>query len=382
MSTGQDRVLMVDMMSGANDYGLELCTALARRCDLTVVTVTNTSIAPDRVTRLLPIFPAFGAPMGKLTKLRHSLAAYVTLIREVLRHRHDIVHVQFFRFHLVDMLIYWLLSHWMDHLVYTAHNALPHESRTWHRLLYRRWYRRVSHVHVLSDYAKARIQEFSGLSPDKISVIHHGNYQALLERSGAKIDENATTSARPSSSTVTGLVFGQLREYKGVDLLISAARHLPTDSRLHFIVAGGGSPALFDSYAQQARDNGVGERFSFRCGHLEDSDLIAMITATDFSLFPYRHIYQSGALMLAMTCGTAIMAADLAGFREYTRNGEDALLCDCTSPETFAAALSRLENDPALRQHLQKASRDAATGRYSWEHIADSLIELYHARRS
>ena len=77
MSTGQDRVLMVDMMSGANDYGLELCTALARRCDLTVVTVTNTSIAillDSGVNHLTLRLNIGDAPVGGVAPHSWSLA--------------------------------------------------------------------------------------------------------------------------------------------------------------------------------------------------------------------------------------------------------------------------------------------------------------------
>jgi glycosyltransferase involved in cell wall biosynthesis len=80
----------------------------------------------------------------------------------------------------------------------------------------------------------------------------------------------------------------------------------------------------------------------------------------------------------AACCGCALVATDIAGFREYIQNGVTGLL----SPPKDAVALAKnllllLENDD-LRQRLAKASNDLIT-RFNWEQSID-LLEGFLAR--
>jgi glycosyltransferase involved in cell wall biosynthesis len=43
----------------------------------------------------------------------------------------------------------------------------------------------------------------------------------------------------------------------------------------------------------------------------------------------------------------------------------------------LAQSLISLHRDPELRKHLGRNGQQAATGRYSWRHDAERLIELY-----
>lgn len=371
------RVLLVDMMSGSNDYGRELVASLAPRCSLTVVTVDNSPVVEMPGLRCLALFPAFGGPGSKCVKLQRSLHGFGALARELWRHRHDTVHVQFFRFQLLDMLLYLIMLPWLRCLVYTAHNALPHESRAWHLWVYKVWYRSVSHVQVLSAYARDRVIEFAGLDGGRVWVVPHGNYASLR----ARTKECSTPSQQDYGVPVghrVGLFFGLVREYKGVDLLIDAARHLSPKLPLTIVVAGGGERALFEQYVEQAKRLGVTDRFVFRQGYLPDDELAGLLRMCDFTVFPYKHIYQSGALMLSTTFAKPVVASDLAGFREYVGHEQEALLYQNGDAVALAKTLERITQDDELRAQLGRRAEHAANTRYDWSLIAGQLLAIYH----
>ena len=52
-------------------------------------------------------------------------------------------------------------------------------------------------------------------------------------------------------------------------------------------------------------------RAMLRFRFVEDAELSNLVAACDVVVLPYRHVYQSGALVLAMTYGKAIIASNL-----------------------------------------------------------------------
>lgn len=370
------RVLLVDMMSGSNDYGRELVTGLAPLCELTVVTVDNSPVATMQDVRCLAVFPEFGGKAPKLQKLRQTISAFITLTRELWRHRKGTVHVQFFRFQLLDMLLYAAMLPWLRCLVYTAHNALPHEAQAWHKRVYKAWYRHVTQVQVLSTYARDRVIEFAGLPSAKVHVVPHGNYASLLERSTDAPTPTLQDYGVPAGHKVA-LFFGLMRQYKGVDILIEAAAHIPVHTPLTIVVAGAGDREVFDQYAELAKKLGVTSRFVFKNDFLTDDELAGLLRLSDFTVFPYRHIYQSGALMLAMTFGKAMVASDLAGFREYVEGNVQALLFDTGDAVSLGQTLVRITDDAELCSRLGKQAALTASTKFGWNSIAQQLVRIY-----
>ena len=72
----------------------------------------------------------------------------------------------------------------------------------------------------------------------------------------------------------------------------------------------------------------------------------------------------SGPLVLldAMAHGKAGVVSDVGGARDYVTDGEDALVVPPGDAEALAAALRRLDDDPALRERLGAAARARAAG--------------------
>lgn len=371
------KVLLVDMMSGANDYGRELTQALAQVSNLTVITVNNAPLQPSRELRVLPVFPAFGSVGGnRWGKLLQTVHAFKCLFKELYTHRNAVVHVQYFRFPILDLIIYGTARVFLSRLVFTAHNALPHEQRWWHRPVYRWWYRTVDRIHVLSRYAKEQIKEFARIDDAKVVVIPHGNYASLVDRT-RHVDLATGLNIDLPVGNVVAVLFGLIREYKGVDLLINAVRRLPESMPVTFVVTGGGRPDLMERYQQDAAAYGLTDRIRFISHFYSDDELAALMQRSDLTVFPYRHIYQSGALMLAMSFGCAIIASDLDGFKEYVDDGIHAILCDTTDPEVFAAELTTLIEDRARRARLGAAAKARAINEFDWNHIARALLTLY-----
>jgi glycosyltransferase involved in cell wall biosynthesis len=180
-----------------------------------------------------------------------------------------------------------------------------------------------------------------------------------------------------ASDDVVILFYGLIRDYKGLQRLVEAFCRLPGESRAFLVVAGGGDRSQIELAEQKLRQATRSHRAALRFGFVPDPDLASLINASDIVAFPYLHIYQSGALMLAMTYGKPVVASDIDGFRDYVGGHDHARLVDTDSPETFAAALLDLIASPVMRQKMASSALQRCESDFSWERIAVQFQDLY-----
>ena len=100
-------------------------------------------------------------------------------------------------------------------LVLTAHDVLPREPRPGQLSAQRRLYDRFDAIVVHSEHGRARLIDELGADGERIHVIPHGVFTHLA----AGASERSPTSGRP-----VVLMFGLMRPYKGIDVLLEAWR--------------------------------------------------------------------------------------------------------------------------------------------------------------
>jgi hypothetical protein len=83
----------------------------------------------------------------------------------------------------------------------------------------------------------------------------------------------------------------------------------------------------------------------------------------------------SGAL-LAMSAGVPVVASNVGGLPEIIRHGENGLLVD-NAPESIAAALRQLLDNPAFAQRIGDAARRTVRENFTVEHMVRRTMEVY-----
>jgi phosphatidylinositol alpha-mannosyltransferase len=83
-------------------------------------------------------------------------------------------------------------------------------------------------------------------------------------------------------------------------------------------------------------------------------------------------------LVEAMAAGAAVVASDIAGYRDVVKHEETGLLVEPESPGSIAAGVIRLAREGDLRRRLvENAKRDVE--QYSWERVTSRIVEVYEA---
>ena len=197
----------------------------------------------------------------------------------------------------------------------------------------------------------------SKLAPSEniVSLVYHG----LDFDSFVPPDER---SDHPDGSSplksVTILSIGRAVEKKGYDGLLRALAQIPDNLHWRFVHIGGG--LLIKKLMALSRTLGIESKIDWRGALPQDQVLSAYREAHIFVL--NSRIASDGdrdglpnVLMEAQSQQLACVATSISAIPELIIDGETGILVPPDSPETLSRAITKVIEDPTLRQSLGKA---------------------------
>lgn len=235
-------------------------------------------------------------------------------------------------------------------VVRTVHNLDSHErGGAIERLLLRALDRRVA--------VRIRLNPFTPLPDGGVTrTILHGHYR----------DRFASSTTPPVRGRI--LFFGLVRPYKGIEELIEAFRGVRDAGASLHLVGRPQTPGLATELQSLAdRD----PRIRAQWAYVSDEELRAQILEAELVVLPYRSVHNSGAALLALSLGRAVLmpAAQTTEWLQAEVGAE--WLPTYRSGLTAADLQAQLE-----RAGDRTTSRPALTGR-DWTPIAQQHIEAY-----
>jgi beta-1,4-mannosyltransferase len=258
-------------------------------------------------------------------------------------------------------------------LVWTVHQVFPHESsdraldRRGARLLGRACHLLIAHDDWTAAHARAELTSHA----KRIAVVPHGSYIGAYPE-GRPRREVRNKLGLPEDSFVF-LCFGELRAYKEVELLLAAfsSASLP-NARL--VVAGNVKSLRVGSAVRDASTKNY--RVLILPGFLPEEHVAELYRACDAAVLPRGEPGTSGSLVLALSMGLPVVAADVPTVLELTRDGDAGWLFRPHDVLSLAAALERASSDPSeARQRGQRAFEIA--DKLRWTGIARDLANLF-----
>lgn len=361
---GKRRVLLIDLgarFGGVETYLVNLAGLLASDMDLYVLCVL-----PELGTRLadsgvgvfrLPVF-------GGVFKPLRFLAALIVVPLVLLRYRIHTVQLNGF---LESVLI--LPTRLMGRsAVYTRHGPFEIELYSWlrqpHKFLARkiaRWsVRFTSHVVCVSQTVAESVRLL--LPPTRYSVITNwiSNQKPFRPR----------VAELPAAARV--LCASRLEHYKGIHLLIEAARRL---SQVEVTIAGdGGDRVPLEQMALGVPNvRFVGFQRNLR-EFYEHADIFVMP-----SLGPEGLPITS---LEAMAHGLPCIFSDLPVHDEITDHGKGAYLFRSGDVESLVTALQDLLGSPGRRQEYAAEAHRIVASRYKEENVREAYLRVFAGGRA
>ncbi len=224
-------------------------------------------------------------------------------------------------------------------VVVIAHNVVPHETHPGGPWLMRRMLTAADAV-VVHSPEQARLARELGV--DSVTVA-----PLAAHLPGGVPDPSATRRApdRPADAPLRVLTLGMVREYKGYDLLLKAARAVPGVS---VTIAGEQWGEAGARVRELAADPALAGRVDVRPGYLPGADVPALLAGHDVLALPYRHATASQNVVLGHAHGLPVLATRVGTFADDVRDGVDGVLVEPGDVEALAAGLRRLTEPGVL----------------------------------
>lgn len=234
-----------------------------------------------------------------------------------------------------------------------------------YRPLKKRFLRSVDHIVVASpNYLETSetLAPFRG----KTRVIANG----LSEADYPAPHESRLADWRARFPQPFFLFTGVLRYYKGLHVLLAAARNVEAQ----VLIVGGG--AVEAALRRQAAELGLANVHFL--GPLDEADKIALLQLCTGFVFP-SHLRAEAygmSLVEAAMAGKPMISAEIGTGTSYVnQHGETGLVVAPEDPDALAAAMNRLLADPAMAA----AFGNAARRRYQDLFTADQMARAYAA---
>ncbi len=233
-------------------------------------------------------------------------------------------------------------------LVVLAHNVVPHETHPGGRWLMRGLLRAADGVLVHTE-EQARLARGHGAGRVVVAGLPPhlpGEPPSAAQRALAV---GARVHRLRDATRIRVLSLGFVREYKGVDLLLTAARSLP---QVLVTVAGEQWGQAGRRVRELAEHPDLRGRVRLRPEYVPAAELTALMAEHDLFALPYRHATASQNVEWAHAHGLPVLATAVGTFAETVRDGVDGVLVapgdDGALVAGLTAALGRLAQPGVL----------------------------------
>lgn len=310
------------------------------------------------------------------------ICSWLMIMLYVIALRPKVVHIQWFRIPLFDLMMVRLLQGvFKIKVVFTAHNLLPHqgnESKNTH--VFHKAYHAFSRIIVHSQLTKQELIEQFQVEADTIEVIRHGilplavdekHYaacQALLDEKYASLKGKTVFSA-----------LGYQNYYKGTDLLASVWAETPElclNQNVMLLIIGKVNENGMDLTMLEGIDNVICEN-----KRIPDEEFLYLLRHTNVYLLPYREISQSGAMLTVLTEHVPLLLTDVGSLAEPLSVANIGWKMQRADKAELRQSLLYLIGHKAVieRIHNDHEAWEKVNAFYDWNAISRQTQQLYES---
>ena len=253
--------------------------------------------------------------------------------------------------------------------LWTVHNLYNHEKYQYKTEIFfnKILFRIIKNVIVHSYGQKKYLKSFYSLGPDiEIDVAYEGNYKKfyspLLNQSEVR------WKLRIDEKKKVFLFFGNIRGYKGVDILISAFKRVSKDNLL--LIAG----KPYDSNIKESIEIQIKneENIIFFPGFASKEETALYFSACDAVVLPYSDIFNSGLAILTISYGKAAIYSDIEFLEEILKDGGYPFKTGDVS--SLSEIIAKSDRNKMIEYGINNLKKSDI---YTWENHCNILKGVY-----
>jgi beta-1,4-mannosyltransferase len=258
-------------------------------------------------------------------------------------------------------------------IAWTIHQVYPHEphnprlERLGARYTAAKADALFAHDAATAERARVELGNVGG----KLAIVPHASF-AEAYRTG---NERARGAVREElgigPDTFAFLCFGILRAYKEIDLVVDAFR-VADLSDAALVIAG---PVKHEDVLRFVEKAAAGDPRIVVTGAVPEDRVAELFDACDAAVLARSDGGTSGALVLALSLGLPVIAADRPAYASLVDACEAGWLFEPREPDSLRQALERAAADPGVARAKGLAGRSCEQIP-SWDEVARRVAEL------
>lgn len=212
-------------------------------------------------------------------------------------------------------------------------------------------------------------QTFSKSQYDLLSAEVQGKEKEVKEIPFMLKDYGKATIQRVDER-LTFLSFGNIRDYKCIDVLIKAAQAAYEETNIRFKVIIAGACSDWDKYQELIK---YPELFDLRIHRVEDAEIPNLFVQADYFVVPYKDIAQSGSTIVAINYDVPVIASRFPAFEEFVIDNQTGFLIKPADEQELKETIIRLlRAKPDEHKRLKGNVHELRSNTFSSEAIIGS----------
>jgi len=363
---------------GMDYYDLGLCRGLlAAGCRVALYTCDETLVPKTPGLHFHPYYKrVFGRGNRWLRAIRYIRGSLASLAMTILSGER-ILHFHLGPGSIPELLLVAMSKLLGKKIVITVHDVESFApSAVVNRSVIAHVYRLADRLVVHNLASKRELIEKLGMPADTICIVPHGNYISSVISMPESADAKRSLGIGESRRVI--LFFGQIKDVKGLDLLIDAIPAVACEiPDVTLLIAGRPWKSDFTHYEARMAKLGILSRCILHIRFIPNAEVARYFAAADVVVLPYRRIYQSGVLLMAMSYRKPVVVSDLQGMTELVTNLQNGYVFALGTKDALSNQLIRALRDEQERELIATRAFKYVSENHDWMQIGRSTREIY-----
>jgi D-inositol-3-phosphate glycosyltransferase len=363
------KVSIVDPVGGHGgmdyyDYGLAQGLG-GNNLDVNYYTCDKTNVRFYKNVQTNTVFGNLWEKKG-VFKLFAFLNAYLKAFKSAKRNKSEVLHFQFFSLGNLNLIVLSLAYWFKQKKIVTLHDIESfHKGNS--KLVSKLCLKLIEGIILHNQFSKTEFEKLFNFKGD-IEIIPHGNYLPFIKPQ--TLDHIAPT--------INLLFFGQIKEVKGLDILLKAmAEVVKTSNNYHLTIAGRPWKTEGKDYENKIKKLGLSKNVTTHFKYIKDEDVEQFYKNADIVVMPYKKIYQSGVLLLSLSYGRTVIVSNLTPFTAVVTHNKNGFVFKSEDSSDLAICILGL-NKEKIRKVTSK-SKELIEDKYDWLKIGLKTKKFYNS---
>ena len=305
--------------------------------------------------------------LRRFIKIFSHPIANIRLLCKILNEKPDIIHYSWIAIPFVDYFFIKIFKMFAVKIVITQHNYLQH-NKIRLRLPEKRIFQIADKIICLSTYIK---NQFSPSLSHKISVIEHGNsYEKEVEYYSKKI-------IRKQDSNFKILFIGNIRPYKGIELLLDSVSYLVYEQKMDnikLLIAGKCKPDYCGKIKKIIKAKNLVNYVKFEGKFLDYDKLFEYAINTYIGVLPYLEATQSGLPYIFASLHKPMVITNVGGLPEQV----STKFSEIVEPAFIEVAHGIIRiKEKIENKKIKEADFENFIEKHKWKNTVLKFVDLY-----